>query len=579
MISWDLTHLFETKEAWEKEVETLKKQVQKVEPIFLSCNNIKELEIGFKEKIKMEQMLESIYCYPKRLLDLNYENEEAKEMFSTAFSLYQEIEAIQEKIKNFLLEHSSLTRQFMSHYPYYKRYCEWIIQYQFHSVKNQEAYRETQRNLEMLKDFYRIITRQELTFGEIIESGEEQKITSAMLSKWAISSKREERKRAFLTTMTAYETFSNMLAAIYEYKIKVENTLAQSKQFHSQLEELLFENMLPKTLISNFISAIHNHLPIEHEWIALKKMRLGVEEYHIYDMQASNTDSYFNKISLEEAKNMIEQSIWMLGKEYQKRLETGFLEGWIDTTVCDNKRKDSFSCITYSGVPYTMLQYKEDMESLRILAHETGHMIHTSYAKENQYEYFEYSLFLAEIASKVHEVLLFDYLLKHNKREEATNDILEKMLTSFCNSLFSQAMLTEFEIEVHKKVEQGEKISANYLKNLYFTLAQTYYGSSFTCDELLGMNFGKITHFYLYPSYYVWQYGVGISIAIKIANDLIDDKNDMRNKYIEFLKIGNRLSVIESLKTIGIDLEEEQYMEEALMFIKKNMKILKKEIL
>ena len=574
--NWNLTHLFETKEAWKIEVETLKKQFQKVESLFLNCNSVEQLEIGIKEKIKMEQMLESIYCYPRRLLDLNYENEDAKEMFSTAFSLYQEVEVLKEKIKNFLLENASLTKQFMSNNPYYKRYCELIMQYQFHFVENQDAYKEAQKNLEMLKEFYHIITRQDLNFGEIIESEKTQKITSEMLSKWGTSSKREERKRAFLTTMNAYETFSNTLAAIYEYKVKAENALAHTKNFHSQLEELLFETMLPNTIISNFVSSIHNHLSIEHEWIALRKMRLGVEEYHIYDMQISNMDSNSNKITLQEAKNVIEQSVWMLGKEYQKRLETGFLEGWIDTTVCDNKRKDSFSCITYSGVPYTMLQYKEDMESLRILAHETGHMLHTSYAKENRYEYFEYSLFLAEIASKVHEVLLFDHLLKQNKNKEATDGLLEKMLTSFCNSLFSQAMLTEFEIEVHKKIENGEKISANELKKLYLTLTQTYYGSSFTCDELLGMNFGKITHFYLYPSYYVCQYGVGISIAIKIANDLIDDKNDMRNKYIEFLKIGNRLSVTESLKMIGIDLENGLYIEEALMFVKKNMKILKR---
>lgn len=69
-------------------------------------------------------------------------------------------------------------------------------------------------------------------------------------------------------------------------------------------------------------------------------------------------------------------------------------EKWQELGTKLSKRKDSFSYITYSGVPYTMLQYHGDMNSLRILAHETGHMVHTSLAKENKFEYFEYSLFL-----------------------------------------------------------------------------------------------------------------------------------------------------------------------------------------
>lgn len=137
-------------------------------------------------------------------------------------------------------------------------------------------------------------------------------------------------------------------------------------------------------------------------------------------------------------------------------------------------------------------------------------------------------------------------------------------------------MLTEFEQEVHKKIQNQESIQAEYLESLYCSLATTYYGEAFLCDDLVGMNFGKIPHFYLYPSYYVWQYSIGISIAHKIAGDLINNNNNMRKKYLEFLKIGNRLSVSDSLKLIGIDLEKGAYIEEACRFMKEKMKVLKR---
>ena len=223
-----------------------------------------------------------------------------------------------------------------------------------------------------------------------------------------------------------------------------------------------------------------------------------------------------------------------------------------------------------------MLQYHGDMNSLRVLAHETGHMVHTSFAKENKFEYFEYSLFLAEIASKVHEILLYHYLIEKSENEEETCYLVEQMLSNFCTSLFSQSMLTEFELEVRKKLQNQESIQAKMLQSLYLSLANTYYGEAFTSDEYAGMNFAKIPHFYLYPSYYVWQYGVGISIAHKIAADLIDDKNNMRKNYLDFLKVGNRLNVIDSLKLVGIDLENGAYIEEACDFMKEKMKVLKR---
>lgn len=570
--NWDLGYLCESKEKWQELGTKLSKRIEELKNHFSKMETANDIKDFIEIKIEMEQLIEQIYCYPKRLLDLNSQDEEAKTMFHKALSYYEETEKANVLFKKIILENSELVNEFLSKFPYFKRYIELIYQMGDHQVQNEEAYVALQKQLEVLQDIYRSLVRGDMVF-RASETGEI--VTEAMLSKLSHSKNVEERKRAFEITMDAYKNISNTLATIYENKILTEEKIARQKGFTSHLEARLYEDTLPDFIISSFITAVRNHLEIEHQFIQYKKDTLRLQEFHLYDMSETVFSNDVKKFSLEEALEILKQSFGILGEEYIKRLEEGFFNGWIDLEPSKTKRKDSFSCITYSGVPYTMLQYHGDMNSLRVLAHETGHMVHTSFAKENKFEYFEYSLFLAEIASKVHEILLYHYLIEKSESREETCYLVEQMLSNFCTSLFSQSMLTEFELEVRKKLQNQESIQAKMLQSLYLSLANTYYGEAFTSDEYVGMNFAKIPHFYLYPSYYVWQYGVGISIAHKIAADLIGDKNNMRKNYLEFLKAGNRFNVIDSLKLVGIDLENGNYIEEACDFMKEKMKVLK----
>ncbi|MCI9233667.1 MAG: oligoendopeptidase F family protein [Bacilli bacterium] len=570
--NWDLGYLCESKEKWQELGTKLSKRIEELKNHFSKMETANDIKDFIEIKIEMEQLIEQIYCYPKRLLDLNSQDEEAKTMFHKALSYYEETEKANVLFKKIILENSELVNEFLSKFPYFKRYIELIYQMGDHQVQNEEAYVALQKQLEVLQDIYRSLVRGDMVF-RASETGEI--VTEAMLSKLSHSKNVEERKRAFEITMDAYKNISNTLATIYENKILTEEKIARQKGFTSHLEARLYEDTLPDSIISSFITAVRNHLEIEHQFIQYKKDTLRLQEFHLYDMSETVFSNDVKKFSLEEAIEILKQSFGILGEEYIKRLEEGFFNGWIDLEPSKTKRKDSFSCITYSGVPYTMLQYHGDMNSLRVLAHETGHMVHTSFAKENKFEYFEYSLFLAEIASKVHEILLYHYLIEKSESKEETCYLVEQMLSNFCTSLFSQSMLTEFELEVRKKLQNQESIQAKMLQSLYLSLANTYYGEAFTSDEYVGMNFAKIPHFYLYPSYYVWQYGVGISIAHKIAADLIGDKNNMRKNYLEFLKAGNRFNVIDSLKLVGIDLENGNYIEEACDFMKEKMKVLK----
>lgn len=571
--NWNLDYLCEGKNAWQELSAKLVETIENLKSCLTKIETVNDIKEAIEIKIEMDQLIEKIYCYPKRLLDLNNQNEEAKSMFKEALTYYEETEKVTILFKRVILENSTLVNDFLLAFPYFERYIELIRQMSEHQAQNEDVYVALKKELEVLQDIYRSLIRGDMVFRNP-ETGE--LVTESEIINLSHSKSRGDRKQSFETIMTSYKSISNTLATLYQNKVIVEEEIAKQKGFASHLESRLYEDALPASIITNLITVVRGHLGIEHEFMQYKKDTLRLQELHIYDIGQTAFSSCTKKISLEEAIEILKESFGILGDDYIKRLEEGFLNGWLDLEPSETKRKDSFSSITYGGVPYTMLQYHGDINSVRVFAHETGHMIHTSYAKENKFEYFEYSLFLAEIASKVHEILLYHHLIEKSGSLDEKYYFLEQMLSNFCTSLFSQTMLTEFEQEVHKKIQNQESIQAEYLESLYCSLATTYYGEAFLCDDLVGMNFGKIPHFYLYPSYYVWQYSIGISIAHKIAGDLINNNNNMRKKYLEFLKIGNRLSVSDSLKLIGIDLEKGAYIEEACRFMKEKMKVLKR---
>ncbi len=575
VVNWDLEHLCESKEKWQELTRQLQIKMEELKQLLKQYDSIENIKCIVRKKIEMEQLIEIIYCYPRRKLDLNYQDNEAKEMFDIAMRQYMETENINALFQEQVINHLELSQKFVQENSHYQRYFDLVIKNKNHVASNQQQYHSLQMQLESLKDIYRALIRQDMSFGEIEdETGFLVKATPEVMSRLSHSNNQEIRKRSFEVTMKAYQSVESTLATIYQAKLKVEDEIAQNKGFSSSLEETLFRNELPNDIISNLVDTVKKNIEVQHQFIGLKKKLLNLEEYHIYDMQmtSSNLEKDF---SVEEAKQIIKKATDILGRDYQDRIEEAFHRGWLDLTLNETKRKDSFSCITYSGVPYTMLQYKNKIDSVQNLCHELGHAIHTSYTKENSFEYFEYPLFLAEIASKVNETLLYHYLLEHSEKEEKQY-ILEHMMTSFCTSLFSQTMLTEFEFDVIRQIREKKKIDSKYLDDLYLSLARDYYGESFTSDELAGCNWAKIPHFFLYSPYYVYQYATGVAIANKIASDLILDRNEMRKKYIEFLKVGNSKGVKEALSIVGIDLEDRAYIDNACQFMKEKMKVLKR---
>ena len=75
-------------------------------------------------------------------------------------------------------------------------------------------------------------------------------------------------------------------------------------------------------------------------------------------------------------------------------------------------------------------------------------------------------------------------------------------------------------------------------------------------DENIIHEWTRIPHFY--SPYYVFQYATSFISAVYIANSLLEDKHNMKEKYFEMLKSGSNGYPTEILLKTGVDLTKDE---------------------
>ena len=160
-----------------------------------------------------------------------------------------------------------------------------------------------------------------------------------------------------------------------------------------------------------------------------------------------------------------------MGKDYQALLRKGKDEGWIDVCESEGKRCGAYSAGIYDVHPFVLLNYQPTTNDVFTIAHEMGHALHSYKSVQNQpYSKAQYTIFLAEIASTVNEVLLLKHLYKKSEDKQLKKYLLNYYMDMFRSTLFRQTQFAEFEQIAHTKAENGEALTKESLNEVYYAL-------------------------------------------------------------------------------------------------------------
>ena len=576
--TWDVESIYRSIKDWQEDYEDCRSKITNLEE---QKDSFLKDSKHFKDFIllsdNVERQLEKIYVYANLRNNEDTTNTTYQELLGKGLNLYQEYsEKTNFVVPLILKEDKKKIESFIESEEELAPFChtiEDILRYQGHNLSEVEekviaAYNTVLSSASKTAD---MLMDADMRFGNIKdEDGRKVELTQSNYGIYLRSNDRRVRKDAFEKMNQVFGSFKNTLTSTLESTIKCNSTTARLKNFHSSLELSLFENNIPVSLYHNLISVVHNNLEPLYKYFNIKKNKLGLKEFHLYDGYVSTVTDISKKYSFEEGKELVINALSVLGEDYIETLKKAFTERWIDIYPNRGKTSGAYSSGTYDTKPFVLLNYTEDYNDVSTLAHELGHSMHSYLSNtHNDHTNASYPIFLAEIASTVNELLLSYYMEHHASTTEEKLAILNERLDTFKGTIYRQTMFAEFELYMHDAVDKGEVLTAEKLCDKYYELNKLYFGDNVVVDNDIRYEWLRIPHFY--RPFYVYQYATGLSIASYIAKNILEGKEGFRDKYLEFLSSGGKDDPLEILKIIDVDLTDTKVFEESLTMFKETV--------
>jgi oligoendopeptidase F len=408
----------------------------------------------------------------------------------------------------------------------------------------------------------------------VTERGERRELTVGTYSLYQRAQDRTLRRTAFEALHRSYEQHANTLCELIQGQVQSHFFQATARKFRDCREAALFPYAIDSAVYDRLIEVIHHHLPSLHEYISLRKKYLQLDALYPYDLSVSLVSEPEVNKSFSEACDLVIESVAPLGSEYQRILRTGLLaEGWVDPFENRGKRTGAYSSGCFDSSPYILMNYHGTFQDVMTLAHEAGHSMHSYLSHKHQpYIYSSYPIFVAEVASTFNEQLLLHLLKQKAKTDQERAFFLCVEIDGIRTTIFRQTLFAEFELKLHRMIEEGIPLTPRILKEHYLALNHTYYGSELVLDAGLDVECFRIPHFYY--NFYVYQYATGLSAAIALFEQAVSSKN-ARDRYLQFLQSGGSRYPLDLLQLAGVDLRKKAPIEAAM----KRFSLLMKELL
>ncbi|MBF6613317.1 MAG: oligoendopeptidase F [Chloroflexi bacterium] len=418
---------------------------------------------------------------------------------------------------------------------------------------------------------YDMLTDADMTYGTIKdEDGQEVELTQGRYLRYLRSADRRVRAEAFTTFHKAFTDKRNTIATCYSTQVKSDIFYARARKYGSAREASLSKDNIPLGVYDGLITAVHDNLHLLHRYMELRKRVLGLDELHMYDLHVPLLQEVDEVIPYDRATQIVAEALAPMGAEYQSTVKQGFSSRWTDVYETPNKTSGAYSWGVYGVHPFMLLNYQDNLRDLFTLAHETGHSLHTFYSHRDQpYIYSGYTLFVAEVASTLNEQLLSHYLLDSTDDKNVKLAVVNYSLEQFRTTLYRQTMFAEFEKIAHERAEAGQALTAEMLSEIHYGLNKQYHGDNVYVDEGVAIEWARIPHFY--RSFYVYKYSTGMSAAVALSQQILNEGQSAVDRYLGFLSSGGSDYSINLLRKAGVNMASPQPVRQALKLFEQRL--------
>ncbi|PIX67989.1 oligoendopeptidase F [Candidatus Shapirobacteria bacterium CG_4_8_14_3_um_filter_35_11] len=379
------------------------------------------------------------------------------------------------------------------------------------------------------------------------------------------SPKAEIRKAAYRELLVKQKKNLHKFFAAYSAIVKDWGYEAKLRKYESAIEVRNIGNDIPNEAVDELLKVCQINRDIFHKFFKWKAGELEKNKLERFDIYAP-LDKIDKKIEKEKAINLVLTSFDKFTPKFGLYARQIIESQHIDWMPKKDKRGGAF-CATIAPQikPYILLNFTDKTRDVSTLAHELGHGIHSMYA-QNHYSSAQHApLPLAETASTLAEIILFEEILRQETNNKIKKSLLaDKMADSYA-TILRQNYFVMFEKEAHEIIPNGikmEDLSKVYLKNL-----KDQFGSSVKIDNIFQYEWSYISHIFDSP-FYCYAYNFGELLALGLYKKYKEDKNLWLPRIENILTAGGSQNPQKLLLKNGIDIESKSFWNDSFEIIR-----------
>jgi oligoendopeptidase F len=355
------------------------------------------------------------------------------------------------------------------------------------------------------------------------------------------------------------------------------NTLLQEKSISDRLRS--YPSWLATRNLSNEVSdesvqalveAVKARYELARRWYRTKAKLLGVEKIADYDrMAAVSVDD--QKIEWDEGREIVLDTFGGLSPVARGIAEDFIGDRWVDVFPREGKRGGAFSAATVPSVhPYVMLNYTDRRRDVLTLAHELGHGIHQTLARQQGTFHQNTPLTVAETASVFAEQLVFGRLLEAETDPRGRLALLAESIEGQIATVFRQIAMNQFEDQVHTARREEGELSTDRFGELWMATQTEMLGDSVEISEGYASWWSYVPHFMRSPGY-VYAYAFGQLLAISIYRLYTERGQEIVPEYLQMLSAGGSKPPEELAAIVGVDLADPGFWDSGLDLVEETL--------
>ncbi len=375
------------------------------------------------------------------------------------------------------------------------------------------------------------------------------------------------RRGAWSSFGAGLRAYQHTWAATLATEVNKNVVLARLRNYPSTEEYLLQEHKVPLAFYTNILQTIQAEVaPHMRRYARLRQRVLGLDKLLYCDIKAPLDAEFEPKISYDDARTLILDSLVCMGPEYVQLVRTVLEQRWVDRADNIGKSSGAFCATPYGVHPYILMTWADSMRNTFVLAHELGHGAHFSLAMKHQrYVNTRPAMPFVESPSIMHEMLLARHILAQSSDGRMRRSVIMQVLGTYHHNFVTHLLEAELQHRVYAQAEAGQAVTAQLLNQCKGEILAGFWGDAVEIDDGARMTWMRQPHYYL--GLYPYTYSVGLVAATAMAGKVAAEGEPAVQRWLQVLKSGGTLGPMELLQLAGIDLSSPAPIRTAVAYV------------